>query len=77
MVAPDDRRRGLGRALLRSAFAEAQRRGVARLLAAVPADNAEALGFFRAVGFADLDRGVPGFRQLVHGVPTGSTLETA
>jgi ribosomal-protein-alanine N-acetyltransferase len=49
-VKPDCRRRGLGRALLRSAIAESQARGAARIHLEVRAGN-DAVMLYRAAGF--------------------------
>jgi ribosomal protein S18 acetylase RimI-like enzyme len=49
-VAPDCRRRGLGRALMEAAEAWLQARGAPKIQLMVRADNDDALGFYRALG---------------------------
>ena len=66
VVAPDQRRKGLGRALV-SAFEEQVRAGGATLATATARpDDRPLLGFFRAVGYAPLAG--PGTRPL-YGIP--------
>lgn len=55
-VHPDHRRRGLARALLAAALADAADRGADRMLLEVSADNPGALAFYAAEGFAEIDR---------------------
>ena len=50
------RRRGVGRGLVESCIAEAGRAGAQRLMLEVAADNAPALGFYRALGFEETGR---------------------
>ena len=52
-VHPDHRRRGLARALLAAALGAA---GHDRMLLEVGAGNAGAIAFYRAAGFAEIDR---------------------
>lgn len=52
LVAPDCRRRGLGRAMFGAALDHARRRGVRRLLALIDLGNEPALRFFQECGFA-------------------------
>lgn len=52
-VAPVRQRTGLGTALLRAAEAWVLERGVVKLQLMVRADNAAALGFYRALGYDD------------------------
>jgi ribosomal protein S18 acetylase RimI-like enzyme len=51
-VVPEYRGRGVGRALVEAALAAARRSGLARIDLEVRADNAAAIGLYRAVGFA-------------------------
>lgn len=53
VVHPDRRRQGIGTALLQTATAEFARRGIGHLKMEVPPSD-EALGFFRAAGFAEV-----------------------
>ena len=55
-VRPDHRRRGLARALLEAALADAADSGADRMLLEVSADNPGALAFYAAEGFAEIDR---------------------
>jgi len=55
-VRPQARRRGLGRALVATAKAQALRSGVAALFLEVAADNAAALALYRAAGFVEAGR---------------------
>jgi ribosomal protein S18 acetylase RimI-like enzyme len=50
-VAPDARRAGLGRALMQAAEAWLRERGAPKLQLMVREGNAEALAFYRALGF--------------------------
>lgn len=52
-VSPLHRRAGVGRALVDEASAFARERGARRLIVGVYEDNAAALRFYRALGFAD------------------------
>lgn len=54
-VAPHQRRRGIGQALVRHCEAELARRGCPKVNLMVRATNAEAAGFYRALGYADSD----------------------
>lgn len=53
-VHPEHRRRGVGRALLAAALAEASRRGADRVLLEVAQTNDAALALYAAAGFAEL-----------------------
>lgn len=53
---PMARGRGIGRALLRAAAAEAATRGAERLFLEVAVDNAAAIALYRAAGFAEVGR---------------------
>lgn len=53
VIAPDHRRRGLGRALLTAFEAAAQQRGASRAFLEVAADNAAALALYRSAGWAE------------------------
>lgn len=64
---PSVRRRGLGRALLRAAAAEAATRGAARLFLEVAVDNEAAVGLYRAIGFQQV-----GCRKGYYTRPDGS-----
>lgn len=55
-VRPEDRRRGLARALLAAATADAAATGATRMLLEVSADNPGALAFYAAEGFTGIDR---------------------
>lgn len=55
-VAPGSRRRGLGRALLDRAVAEAQAEGVSSATLEVRESNSEARGFYHALGFGEVGR---------------------
>jgi ribosomal-protein-alanine N-acetyltransferase len=55
-VAPLARRRGLGRRLLQAALAEAAARGAESAFLEVAADNAAAIGLYRAEGFEPVGR---------------------
>ncbi len=55
-VAPDVRRRGLGRALLLAAMAEAGRRGAKSMFLEVGVDNAAAAALYASCGFAQVGR---------------------
>jgi ribosomal-protein-alanine N-acetyltransferase len=72
-VRRDHRRRGLAKALLAEALATARGGGAERLLLEVGVDNEAALAFYRACGFAELDRRPRYFRDgtdaLVLGLP--------
>ena len=54
MVDANERRRGLGRALVESALAWVEGRGVERCEVRVASRNAEGQGFWRSLGFGDL-----------------------
>lgn len=60
MVAPSQRRRGIGRQLLDAGLTEAAHRGVRTLIAAVRDDNHAALTLFREAEFAESSQRVPG-----------------
>jgi ribosomal-protein-alanine N-acetyltransferase len=55
-VAPEGRRRGVGRALLREALVQVVETGAESLFLEVAADNAPALGLYGAEGFAEVGR---------------------
>ncbi len=55
-VAPDCRRHGLGRALLRAVMAHAEAGGAVALFLEVKATNAEALALYRQAGFVAIGR---------------------
>lgn len=55
-VSEGQQRRGVGRALLNAAVAELDGRGVVEIHLEVRASNAKAIGFYRAVGFAERGR---------------------
>lgn len=65
-VAPDERRRGLGRALVSAALDSAAWRGAHRVYLEVAVDNAAALSLYRSVGFAEVGR-----RRGYYGRPEG------
>jgi len=69
VVAPEARRAGLGRQLVAAARAEAERRGVRRLVAAIQEDNTAAVGLFRGQGYRYRSADVPGFVHLESLVP--------
>jgi len=53
MVRPEERRRGLGRALAERALAWVEERGVERCEVRVASRNPEGQGFWRSLGFGD------------------------
>jgi len=53
MVRPEERRRGLGRALAERALAWVHERGVERCEVRVASGNVEGQGFWRSLGFGD------------------------
>ena len=53
-VTPGARGKGLGRALLNAAIAEAQRRGAKAIFLEVGSDNPAALALYAALGFANV-----------------------
>ncbi|MDE2005662.1 MAG: GNAT family N-acetyltransferase [Rhodospirillales bacterium] len=55
-VAPAMRRRGLARALMRAALAEATARGAGTMFLEVAADNAAAVALYAGLGFAAVGR---------------------
>ncbi|MEP6816693.1 MAG: GNAT family N-acetyltransferase [Marmoricola sp.] len=55
-VDPDHRRAGVAHALLEGAVAHATVAGADRVLLEVRADNADALAFYAAEGFVEIDR---------------------
>lgn len=55
-VSPLHRRSGVGEALVREAVVFARERGARRMVVGVYDDNTGALGFYRALGFADTGR---------------------
>lgn len=65
-VAPAERRRGLGRALVSSALDSAARQGVHRVFLEVAVDNAAALSLYRSIGFTEVGR-----RRGYYGRPEG------
>jgi GNAT superfamily N-acetyltransferase len=78
IVAPEHRRRGLGRRLLEAVLVEARRRGLRRLTAAVSDHNDGALQFFLDGGFEETGHWLPGFVHLsrvVHGADRQPPLE--
>jgi ribosomal protein S18 acetylase RimI-like enzyme len=71
-VDADVRRRGIGRALLDAAVAEAERRGLRRVWLTTTNDNLTALAFYQAVGFrlcALRPNAVAGSRRLKPSIP--------
>lgn len=55
-VAPEDRRRGLGRAILNRAIGCARARGTGRIFLEVAADNGAAVRLYDTTGFARIGR---------------------
>ena len=55
-VLTEARRQGIGRALLRAVFAEAERRGGASIVLEVAADNAAARALYAGLGFLPVGR---------------------
>lgn len=55
-VAPEARRQGLGRALVRAVLTEAAARGAAQLFLEVKADNTAALALYRGAGCVEVGR---------------------
>lgn len=55
-VAPEARRRGLGRRLLGATVTAARRRGAETMLLEVASDNAAAIALYRGAGFVQLAR---------------------
>jgi ribosomal protein S18 acetylase RimI-like enzyme len=55
-VRPERQRHGVARALLEHAIAEAKAGGADRMLLEVSAANRNALGFYAAAGFTEIDR---------------------
>ena len=55
-VAADQRRHGLGAALVRALIAEARRRGCTRMLLEVEASNEAALALYGRLGFVEIAR---------------------
>lgn len=55
-TAPERRRTGVGRALLRAVSAAAAARGAQRVLLEVGADNAAARGLYESAGFIEIGR---------------------
>lgn len=78
IVAPEERRRGVGTQLVHRALEVARSRGMRVVRAVVQRENRIALAFFRAVGF-ELDGGnTPGnmhLRRILHGSKSQSPLE--
>ena len=69
IVAPDQRRSGIGRRLLDEALRQARVRGLRKVRAVVDARNAAALGFFGEAGFAENGSNTPGnihLYRLIH-----------
>jgi len=62
-VAPRWRRRGIARDLLRTAFAEAQRRGLPSVVLEVAVDNVAAGDLYAAAGFAAVGRRARYYRR--------------
>ena len=54
-VRPDDRRRGLGRAMLRHALSEAWQRGIKEMNIAADSDNTPAVRLYEQEGFGPVD----------------------
>lgn len=78
IVSPEHRRKGLGRALLAAALAEARSLSLRRILAMVVGDNHAGFGFFLDRGFEETGIHLQGFRQLarvVHGADRQPPLE--
>jgi ribosomal-protein-alanine N-acetyltransferase len=71
------RRRGVARALLGEAFAEAAARGAARMLLEVSARNASAAGLYAAAGFVEIHRRRRYYRDGSDAVVMSRTLEDA
>jgi ribosomal-protein-alanine N-acetyltransferase len=55
-VLPETRRQGIGRALLRAVFAEAERRGGGSIVLEVAAENAAARALYAGLGFLSVGR---------------------
>ncbi|MCA8958107.1 MAG: GNAT family N-acetyltransferase [Planctomycetes bacterium] len=69
IVAPGERRRGHGRALLAAALDQARARGLCRVLAVVDVENTAARSFFGDAGFEEVGHKTPGcihLHRLVH-----------
>ncbi len=78
IVAPEFRRRGVGRLLLAGALVDARHLGLRRLLAMVEEDNRVGLRFFLDEGFEETGVRLPRFLQLarvVHGADRQPPLE--
>lgn len=69
-VAPDARRQGTGRRLLRAFLNEAIARGAETLFLEVATDNTAAIALYRAAGFAD-----SGLRKGYYRRPDGSRVD--
>jgi len=67
-VAPAARGRGLGRALLEAAIAQARAMGAQSLFLEVGADNPQALALYAGLGFAKV-----GTRKAYYSTPSGGT----
>jgi ribosomal-protein-alanine N-acetyltransferase len=76
-VRPSYRRRGVARALLREAMAEAATRGAARMLLEVSVGNASAAGLYAAAGFEEIRRRSRYYRDGSDAVVMSRTLEDA
>jgi [ribosomal protein S18]-alanine N-acetyltransferase len=72
-VAPDARRRGIGAGLVAAGLARAAEMGAAMVFLEVAADNAPALGLYRAAGFAEAGRR-PGYYLRADGTRTDAIL---
>ncbi|WP_306232832.1 GNAT family acetyltransferase [Agrococcus beijingensis] len=70
-VAPECRREGLGRMLVEAAEAWIGERGIVKAQLMVRADNADAAGFYRALGYQLQDAAVLGRRLDGAARPTG------
>lgn len=64
LVAPDMRRRGVGRRLVEHAVAESKQFAVRRIIAMVDPDNRRAAAFFGALGFESAASAARGFERL-------------
>ena len=54
-VAPAERRRGIGRALVQTLLAYAREHAIAKVLLEVRAGNSAAIGLYRSLGFAEFN----------------------
>ncbi len=74
VVAPSQRRKGVGMALLQAAFSEARRRDRRRLVAMVAQENRPAREFFLAAGFESTQEQAGGFAHLERILHTGDAV---